>query len=268
MAKDNYEGHHKRAREAHEQYRANRPTFGEIKQCIIDVLRPLETHRCERAEKAEDGGLMRTIAYMPESVLPAYGAEEGMIICLVWEKFAGTPKHIIVQALKDLEQSGQIYETEDESLGKPVTVWRIRLDGQAEAESEASPETSAKQRETAKRATHIANVDADGETGTVAPLAPARHSADDTSSPEIDKPTLALAILFQQPDISPTDLANRVGVARSTLYSKSPKWKPVRQTLTARGDGTLPKGRKGNDGSIEAEHEYSEYHPADDDDAT
>lgn len=53
----------------------------------------------------------------------------------------------------------------------------------------------------------------------------------------IAKHTLAKAILFEDPEISPTELAKRVGVRRGTLYKKSPQWIDVRRTLIARGDG-------------------------------
>ena len=67
-------------------------------------------------------------------------------------------------------------------------------------------------------------------------------------------PALAMAILFDRPDISVEELAKTLGVNRSTIY-RSPKWKNVRLTFTARmGDkDSLPKGRKVNDGRIEAE---------------
>ncbi len=66
---------------------------------------------------------------------------------------------------------------------------------------------------------------------------------------DIDKPTLTMAILLREPEIAPTMLAKRVGVSPGTLYSKSEKWKHVRQTLLARGDA--PRGKRSN-GQVEA----------------
>ena len=81
------------------------------------------------------------------------------------------------------------------------------------------------------------------------------------SSPE-EKVDLAVAILLRAPEISPTKLAEQVGVARSTLYSKRGKWQPVRQTLTARDAGRMAKGAKSADGDLDAEGEDREFHPA------
>jgi hypothetical protein len=64
--------------------------------------------------------------------------------------------------------------------------------------------------------------------------------------------TLAKAILFEQPDISPTKLAERIGVTRSTLYKTTPPWKDVRAILLARGDSDTGYEV---DGKPEAEHE-------------
>lgn len=72
--------------------------------------------------------------------------------------------------------------------------------------------------------------------------------------PVVHAAELCLAVLFNEPEISPTELAKRVGVRRSTLYSKSPRWKHVRQTLVARDTHRLPKGEKTADGDLEAVH--------------
>jgi len=82
----------------------------------------------------------------------------------------------------------------------------------------------------------------------------------------IGKPSLALAVLFTEPDISPDDLARRIGVRRTTLYSRSEEWRPVRDTLTARsGRDDLPVGTVDADGNVDAEAEHGELHPAGDD---
>lgn len=62
----------------------------------------------------------------------------------------------------------------------------------------------------------------------------------------------AMAILLNRPDIPPEELAEKVGVARSTLYSHAAKWRWVRQTLMARDADAAPRGRKDADG-IDAE---------------
>ena len=62
----------------------------------------------------------------------------------------------------------------------------------------------------------------------------------------------ALAILMVKPEISPIELARRVGVDKSTLYRKNTKWNPVRQTLMARPKEHMPRGFKDSDGTIEA----------------
>lgn len=84
-------------------------------------------------------------------------------------------------------------------------------------------------------------------------------------TPEIDKATLAFAILFQEPKISPTELAKRIGVKRNTLYSRAQKWNHVRDTLKACDAKSRPRGSRSKDGEIEAEDEYREFHPTDDD---
>jgi hypothetical protein len=86
---------------------------------------------------------------------------------------------------------------------------------------------------------------------------PGRGPASPERAVTIDPATHALAILFQEPDITPTELADRVGVQRSTLYSKGKKWQAVRQTLTARDSGQAPKGTKSDEGDIEAESDHS-----------
>jgi hypothetical protein len=81
-------------------------------------------------------------------------------------------------------------------------------------------------------------------------------AANDQSGPNVHPATLAKAFLFEEPDISPTDLANRVGVSRGTLYSNSPKWRDIARTLRARNRDKIPKGVKSKDGFIEAEHSH------------
>jgi len=77
----------------------------------------------------------------------------------------------------------------------------------------------------------------------------------------VGKETLAKAILFEKPDISPSDLAKQVGVSRGTLYSKSKKWIDVRRTLVARDHAQAVKGTKSADGALDAEAEEREFHP-------
>lgn len=70
--------------------------------------------------------------------------------------------------------------------------------------------------------------------------------------PKIDLVNHALAVLFQEPDISPTELAKRVGVSRSTLYGRG-KWQHIAKTLRARDTGRIHRGSKSKDGDLEAE---------------
>lgn len=64
---------------------------------------------------------------------------------------------------------------------------------------------------------------------------------------------LAKTYLVEDPSISPTQLAKRVGVARSTLYKKSGPWGEVRKLLKARGSiRDIPRGSKAKDGKTEA----------------
>lgn len=52
---------------------------------------------------------------------------------------------------------------------------------------------------------------------------------------EVPRHEAAVAILLIDPEISPADLAKRIGLkSTGPLYSKSEKWMPVRQTLLAR----------------------------------
>ncbi len=74
----------------------------------------------------------------------------------------------------------------------------------------------------------------------------------DPRAPKIHAATLAKAILFEEPDISPTNLAKQVGVSPGTLYTRTARWKDVRATLLARGDTEAPQGFKDKDGNIEA----------------
>ena len=80
----------------------------------------------------------------------------------------------------------------------------------------------------------------------------------------VDKATLAMAILFKNPEISPTKLAQEVGVSRGTLYSKSKKWIDVRRTLRARNTGEALRGSKSADGRLDAAAEHREFDPTDD----
>ena len=92
-------------------------------------------------------------------------------------------------------------------------------------------------------------------------------AAGQTTTPPVtpvNKPTLATAILLEEPEISPTELAERVGVSRGTLYGRSKKWKHVRDTLRARDSARVLKGTKSLDGDIEAQAEHREFHPTDD----
>ena len=85
----------------------------------------------------------------------------------------------------------------------------------------------------------------------------------DTKRP-LHKATIAKAILFEEPDISPTELAKRVGVSRGTLYSKSKKWIDVRRTLKARDNTATPHGTKSADGKLDAAADDRESHPTHD----
>ncbi len=80
----------------------------------------------------------------------------------------------------------------------------------------------------------------------------------------IDEATLAMAIIFKNPEISPTDLARQVGVSRGTLYSRSKKWIDVRRTLMARDKGEALQGTKSADGELDATGECREFDPIDD----
>jgi len=82
---------------------------------------------------------------------------------------------------------------------------------------------------------------------------------------KIDPATHAVALLIDDPTISPTELAKRVGVSRGTLYGKSKKWNSVRLTLTARDSARVPRGEKSADGTLEAADEFREFHPIDGD---
>ena len=93
-----------------------------------------------------------------------------------------------------------------------------------------------------------------------------RTGATGDGKPEPHPASIAMAILFEHPDISPTDLAKQVGVSRGTLYSKSAKWKHVRQTLKARNNAQAVRGTKSTDGDLEAQGQYREYDPTHDDD--
>lgn len=68
---------------------------------------------------------------------------------------------------------------------------------------------------------------------------------------DVHPATIAKAILFEQPDITPTDLARRLGVSPSTLYSKRKGWKDVRAILLARPKHDAAAGIK-TGGDLEA----------------
>ena len=64
---------------------------------------------------------------------------------------------------------------------------------------------------------------------------------------------VAMGILHSEPEISAAELARRVGVTVSNLYSTSPKWRPVREALLSRPNkGRFPLGYRDADGNLEA----------------
>jgi len=103
-------------------------------------------------------------------------------------------------------------------------------------------------------------LNAETSSGTVVPVyLPTTQKAgpvvDDGQRPTangVHPATLAKAILFEQPDISPTELAKRCGVSPSTLYKTTGPWKDVRAILMARPKGNLPTGQRAEDGRLDA----------------
>ena len=73
-----------------------------------------------------------------------------------------------------------------------------------------------------------------------------------TKLPVVPAHEHAAAILLGEPEINPVELAERVGVDKSTLYRKNKKWNPVRLTLMARPKDQLPRGDKDSHGNINA----------------
>ncbi len=67
----------------------------------------------------------------------------------------------------------------------------------------------------------------------------------------VHKATLAQAMIFENPEITPTELVEKLGVTRGMLYKTTGKWANVRRLLVAR-DGGGPNGFRTEDGFVDA----------------
>ena len=78
--------------------------------------------------------------------------------------------------------------------------------------------------------------------------------ANSTERPLPHPASIALAVLFEEPDIQVSELAKRAGVSPGTLYSRGKRWKSVRATLMARGKppADVLGGYKDRDVNVEA----------------
>ena len=62
----------------------------------------------------------------------------------------------------------------------------------------------------------------------------------------------AFSIILKDRQITPTQLAKKLNVTRSTLYRKSPRWQPILEAVKQASAGEIADGYKSSDGELEA----------------
>ncbi len=124
-----HEAQHQRARRDRRVDKGSGPSVEKLQTAIIELLAPLERHRRDRAREIADPderAIKFAVADPPDSPEPRYGALGWDIIYAMQDKFPGLPDDVIRDALDELERKGEIYQTDDQSFGKAVKVWRVR----------------------------------------------------------------------------------------------------------------------------------------------
>ncbi|MGB2987159.1 MAG: hypothetical protein WBE26_14915 [Phycisphaerae bacterium] len=117
-----------RAQRARRQYRESRPTRRDVRAVIEQFLTNCAKQRGERAEglsDPEERAMMEAMVDRSDSPFPEEGATTSGIIYELQQRFPGIPDDVVHETLNYLKRRGKICRADDQSLGKPVKVWRV-----------------------------------------------------------------------------------------------------------------------------------------------